>query len=208
MCRLNDDQIEKLDKLVEELRDTVEVTDNYYTDNEDNAYAEFVSSVGYGGESIHAVEDRVRSLWKDDLISDTDYDFFKAVFKFKQRDAAQIIADLSDLRFINNYRAVDYEVYSINLGEIEDQVPEDLFDKIKALNDDERSYLIDQSRDFCGLMISSDNKSAYYYTDHNYERWALILDTDRLKEKITEMMMIGLSVSFNNKEPKKLEVIR
>jgi hypothetical protein len=179
---------EKLDAIVDQLRSEAEWTESYYTENEDNSIAEYVDSVGYGGELLHMVEDRIRDdrhLERD--ISEDEMAYLKAIIKLDKKTAAQKIREICTLSFDPTYYNNRYEVCSMQLGE-----QEVCIDHIEGLSDltaDEIKYVVDQVSGFAHLDTKSDGSLSSYMTiDMGYGRWYLSIDPDLLSDQVKQTL--------------------
>jgi len=175
---------EKLDAIVEQLRAEADWTESYYTKDESNPIAEYVDSIGYGGEMMHMVEDCIRNsreLERD--ISDEEMAYLKAIIKLDKKTAAQKIREICTLSFEDSYRAISYEVCSVQVRE-----QEVCIDHIEGLSDltaEEIKYVIDQVRRFAHLDTNSDGSlSSYMTVDMGYGRWYLCIDHDLLSDQV------------------------
>lgn len=175
---------EKLDAIVEQLRAEAEWAENHYTENESNPIAEYVESIGYGGELLHMVEDRIRDdreLERD--ISNEEMAYLKAIIKLNKKTAAQKIREICTLSFDPTYYANSYEVCSMQLGEQE--VCIDHIEGLSDLTGDEAAYVIDQVSRFAHLSTYSDGSlSSYMTVDMGYGRWYLSIDLDLLSDQV------------------------
>jgi len=178
---------EKLDAIVDQLRAEAEFFESYYTEDESNPIAEYVDSIGYGGEMMHMVEDRIRDdrhLERD--ISDEEMAHLKAIIKLDQKTAAQKIREICTLSFEDSYRAISYEVCSVQVREQE--VCVDHIEGLSDLTADEIKYVIDQVRRFAHLSTCSDGSlSSYMTVDMGYGRWYLSIDPDLLSEQVKKI---------------------
>jgi hypothetical protein len=175
---------EKLDAIVDQLRAEAEFTESYYSEDESNSIAEYVDSIGYGGEMMHMVEDRIRDdrhLERD--IADEEMAYLKAIIKLDKKTAAQKIREICTLSFEDSYRAISYEVCSMKIGEQE--VCVDHIEGLSDLTADEIKYVIDQVRRFAHLDTNSDGSLSSYMTlDMGYGRWYLSIDPDLLSDQV------------------------
>ena len=175
---------EKLDAIVDQLRAEAEFTESYYTEDESNSIAEYVDSIGYGGEMMHMVEDRIRDdrhLERD--ISDEEMAYLKAIIKLDKKTAAQKIREICTLSFDPSYYSNLYEVCSMRLGEQEVSI-EDV-EGLSDLTADESKYVIDQVMRFAHLDTNSDGSlSSYMTVDMGYGRWYLSIDLDLLSDQV------------------------
>jgi hypothetical protein len=188
MNALSDNQIEKIDKLVERLNAEMEWTDDYHTTNEDNPTADYVASIGFG-EMMHQVEDALkRSALQHELEPDEFY-YLKSLVnsyhpnKAGSKDIVNKIIEITNLSFEASYYANDLELCSLNLGEIEHQVDDALADEINTLSDEEYTYF--ERKIDCSYL----KRTKCLYTDHSYSRWYLELNIDLLREKMTPTKM-------------------
>lgn len=175
---------EKLDAIVDQLRAEAEWTESHYTEDESNPIAEYVDLIGYGGEMMHMVEDRIRDdrhLERD--ITEDEMAYLKAIIKLDKKTAAQKIREICTLSFEDSYGAISYEVCSMQLGE-----QEVCIDHIEGLSDltaDEIKYVIDQVSGFAHLSTHSDGSlSSYMTVDMGYGRWYLSIDLDLLSDQV------------------------
>jgi hypothetical protein len=172
----------KLDAIVSEIRSRAEWEEQYYTGDENNHIAEYVDSIGYGGEMLHMVEDRIRDDYdiKRDT-TDDEYQYLKSLLKLDQREAAEKIRELCTLDFDHTYHSNLYEICSMQLGELEIDISD--IDGIKELTLEEIEYVVRQCRDFAHISTYADGSMAnYIHIDMSYSRWYLSLDMDKVSE--------------------------
>jgi len=174
--------MDEVEKIIEELERIQLYIDGYYLESEENPVAEFVGSIGYGGELLHEVEDRLRSIktesyrmaYQGDEV-DTVCDFILRLIKTDKGTAIDFIQAHSKLERSDIYYNA-WEICSMTIGEIEDQLEDQLVKRIEKLSKSDRA-LID--RQFC-------IKGSWIYQDFNYDRWVKILDHDGALAAIKE----------------------
>lgn len=98
-----------------------------------------------------------------------------------EREIGEILADHSEVTHINSFRAVDGEIFSMGIGEVEEQLPEEFYepfgiDSLDQLTEEQKEQVTRR----INCSVSDDGR--YLYTCLDYERHALILDVDRLQE--------------------------
>lgn len=209
---LTNDQEKKIEALVDRMRSEVEWCDEYYTSNPDNGTADFVQSVGYGGDLMHQVEDALKRHDLKRQLDDDEYIYLEALVKAyhpnnpNARDIVNAIIDITNLCFEPSYWVNDLELCSMRLGEIEHQLDDDLVKDIKALSDEEMDQFVDDANSYA----SYDKGSNYIYVDHSYSRWYLELDVDKLRDLMKSKSVESLVplVAASAKKLNKLEVIK
>lgn len=211
---LTNDQEKKIEALVERMRSEVEFVDDYCTSNEENPTAYYVGSVGYGGELMHQVEDGIfHARYKlEDQLEPDEVDYLKALVKGyhpnnpKAREIVNAISEITNLCFESSYWVNDLELCSMQLGEIEHQLDDELYTELEALNEDEFKAFCDQVRSY----VHYDKLNRYIYVDHGYSRWYLELDVDKLRDlmKSKPIESFVALVAASTKKSNKLEVIK
>lgn len=209
---LTEKQIEKIDKLVQRMRDEVEFVDDYYTSNPDNGTADYVQSVGYGGDLMHQVEDALRRSDLQRELEPDELDYIKALVKSyhpnnpHNRDIVNQLIDITNIQFESSYWVNTLELCSMQLGEIEHQIDDELYKELEALNEVEFKAFCDQVRSY----VYYDKLSRYIHVDHGYSRWYLELNIDLLREamKSKPIESVVQPAAASNKKLNKLEVIK
>ena len=209
---LTNEQKKKIEALVDRMRSEVEWCDEYYTSNEDNPHADYVASVGYGGELMHEVEDALKRHNFKRQLEEDEYMYIEALVngyhpnKHNARAIVNKIIDITNLCFEPSYWANDLELCSMSLGEIEHQLDDDLFNELEALSDDEMEQFIRDVRSY----VYYEKGSRFIHVDHGYSRWYLELNVDKLNDlmKSTPIESISKLSSASQKKIKQLEVIK
>ena len=211
---LTNDQEKKIEALVDRMRSEVEFVDDYYTSNEENPIADYVASVGYGGDLMHQVEDAIfHARYKlEDQLEPDEVDYLKALVKGyhpnnpNAREIVNAIIEITNLCFEPSYWVNDLELCSMTLGEIEHQLDDSLVDDLKQLSDEEMDQFVDDANSYA----SYDKGSNYIYVDHSYSRWYLELDVDKLRDlmKSKPVESFVQLVAASTKKLNKLEVIK
>lgn len=209
---LTNDQEKKIEALVDRVRSEVEWCDEFYTTDDNNPHADYVASVGYGGDLMHQVEDALKRHNFKRQLEDDEYMYFEALVKGyhpnkpNARDIVNKIIDVTNLCFEPSYWANDLELCSMQLGEIEHQLDESLVDDLSKLNDDDMDQFIRDVRSY----VHYDKGSSYIYVNHDYSRWYLELDVDKLKDlmKSTPIESLVEQSKASTKKTNKLEVIK
>lgn len=205
-------QERKIEALVDRMRSEVEWCDDYYTSNEDNHAADYVASVGYGGELMHQVEDALKRHNLKRQLEENEFMYLEALVKGyhpnkdNARDIVNAIIDITNLCFEPSYRPIDLELCFMSLGEIEHQLDDDLVKDIEALSDDEMNKFVDDANSYAFYKKGSD----FIYVDHSYSRWCLELDVDKLRDLMKSEPIESLveQSKASKKKINQLEVIK
>lgn len=173
---MTDEQSERIDSILSAIEREDEATRDYYTHNEDNPVADYVASIGYGGELLHQVEDSLESIYmrrtgsyRLDERTDEICTFFQRLIKSGDRRAAvDALIEVCDLVCIGIY-GDDWELCSMTVGEVESQLSDELIERLNALTPIERAYV---ERQVC-------IRGEYSYVPCEYDRWVMKLDYER-----------------------------
>lgn len=156
---------EKLDKIVEMYNNDAQWFETYYSENEDNVYADYLEW-GWAEAGLDIPE----------LIREIDCD--RTIERIEQlekqiglRETLELVIQHSHKEFSNIYINWN-EVYSVSMGEVEEQPSEDLQTEFDSLSQDEKEYV---RKNVSDCYVS---ESGMMYLDFNYNRWVYILDTE------------------------------
>lgn len=170
-----------VDDIVEKINQEIEYMDDYYRSNEDNPVAEYVASFGYGGELLYEVEDRLRTMSSDDrycFMSEDQIEFIEDLIALNRPNSLKVdvLQSFTTLRFIPDFYRRDDELVSMNCGEVECIISDEVINQIEGLTEDERKEIENRCDAHVNLSMFA------FYLDLNYCRWAMIVDIDRLDQ--------------------------
>ena len=177
-----------VDDMVERLNNAAKWVEDYYSSNEDNPVADYLT---WGWEESD--RDEIYDRLERDLRSEAPYDkkyercldlLEKALAKAgdDKGKLAETIIEASDLEYINSIRSVDCEVFSMNIGEIEEQ-DDDLFSEFMKLTPVEQEE-VSRLADVCFYQDINGKYSDYFYLCMDYERWGMICNVERLIDEL------------------------
>jgi hypothetical protein len=163
---LTDEQTDRLDSIVEQIDSIAKSAEEYATSAE-GSYADFVGSIGYGDGDIDLSridDDRVKEFLQS--MSEKEQ-----MTWLKQNDSCLSVESVG-IHIVAN------EIFSVIVGEIEEQLPDDLTDELEKLTLAEACYVADEV-DGCYL-----GNTSYIHVNCDYDRVVLVLDTDAAIEAI------------------------
>ena len=180
---MTDDQETKLREIIEMIESQSEWINDYYTSDTDNPVAEYVAGIGYGGELMHQVIDSLESIKRDSRRYERNgddrvievCDYLLAMINKDERAAVDLLVANSTLDCSDIYRN-SWELCTMTIGEISEQVSDELADKLAELSPIEVAYVERET----GL------KDSHIYEPMDCERWVLILDYDAICALIDE----------------------
>lgn len=162
---LTDDREAFLDQLVEDLNSAIESYDTHTLSTE-GSHAEYVESFGYG--------DGTPEL---DHLSGAAKALVALIPKGKRREALQACSSVESV----NVFYQDNEVFRCMIGEAEHQIDGELSDRVNSLSVEEFEAFSRRIDSY----VNARHKDLYY-TSHDYEGFALILDEEKLEAWLTE----------------------
>lgn len=167
---INEKRKSELDALAAQIDEIAQSTDELL-ETEESMHADYCQSFGYGDG-----EPDLRDL-TDEIAPKV-----KALKKATGKDFKSELASVCNLEFTGIYTRSN-EVYSVIIGEYEDQLPEEIAAQARAMSDEEKEYLRCQISNACLGYSCPD----CIYINKDYDRWALVVDEDRLDERLTEL---------------------
>ena len=158
---LKDGIVQKINNFVEQCSDG----DLSY----ESPHAEYAESLGYGDSEVD-----LRNL--SDEVADT-------LNKMKGKQLNRWLLDNNLVSVVKTgiYRC-DGEIFSINVGETEHELPRDLLEELDTLSDEEKDFV---AREADGYL-----KSGHIYLDHNYDRFVAVVDEDEIVRVLKEQGLI------------------
>lgn len=181
--KLSDEQI---DALIDLINEAIERTEDHER-SEDGSVAEYVAGVGYGGESMHEVWDSINRERHDDR-----YKALKLLLTLpglSKRDQVDTVVAVTELKYINGIHRVDGEVLSMTIGEISVCLDSD---EIKAIAD--LSEVDDESLEKINRRVDGHVGKYGCTTSLDYERFSLVIDDEKLNEKLSEALGFNVKV--------------
>jgi hypothetical protein len=161
----------KIDSLVTRINEFAESQTNYYLTNTDNSIAEFVASFFYG----EADSDEILRSLRDNCEDTELVEAIKAKFHDDKNGLRQFLSLHSELDQCGIY-VQSNEFLSAAIGEVEEQLPDDIAEAIAQLSEMELDEVIS------GIDTYLDGDRIYI--DLNYDRWILILDTESARQTL------------------------
>lgn len=167
---------DKLDLIVTSIDEFAESQNDYYTNNTDNPCAEHITW-GWKESDTDDIYDR--------LIAAIDADFSEpklliALLKKSGTEDDQLVIamDCCSPQLLGIERN-NLDLYSISIGEVEEQLPDDICEQLSQLSAEEIEYIEGK--------VSEYMKGDYLYLNRSYERWAMILDIEQLVDRLTDV---------------------
>lgn len=157
---------EKLDGIVELINEMGERAEEYDT-SVDGIYGEFCSDFGYGESEIEY----------DHL----DGEVIELIKSIPNKDRKRIVAECSSVIHGSMYVKAN-EVFSVQIGETEHEIDEEIMQKLDTLTNEEYEYVRKHVNVY--LKEKGNSCSNCFYISHGCDRMILILDEDILKEKV------------------------
>ena len=169
------DKIAQINKYFEDLSTW---TEEYYTENSDNRYAEYVLSAGYSEHLKDVASKLISRIEEKYYFTDSE---MKLVAEYVRKNIKDIV---------HCYGSADYyscfgdgsELYSISIGEIEDQVEDYIVALINSLTEEEMEKIY-----FGDLHYSSGS----VYTEI-WGGWKLEIDDEALINYLEESGIISI----------------
>jgi hypothetical protein len=170
MTNFSDDIREKVQPLIDEINKGAEWAEEN-AKSEESCNAEFCLSFGYGEDKpdLSRLEPEVAAKVQ------------RLLDRVKTRkDIEWELTPVCNLECVGMFY-VENEIYSVGLGEIEEQLPEELVAKLKALTDEEFKCV----QKYVDTSIADCRE--YIYINCDYDRFVMVIDEDRLDERLAEI---------------------
>lgn len=170
MFNFTEAQERRLDDLVDAINAFVGAISGCITDGEDLRYAEYLESYRYG--ELDIIDAIKRSRLPDDVKN--------SILKHKKPDSIKkhiepyLSIDVVGLRICNE------EIDSLTVGEVEEQLPEELTAQWETLTHEEKTYV---SRKV-DAYFPDDGNGQFVYIDHNYDRYVLLFDVESYEQDL------------------------
>lgn len=162
------------DQVKEELENITKGAEDYSI-SEESPLAEFLSDMFYA-----EVDDS--QIYFGEL-SDEAAAALKDLIKRNPRSWREKVRNLCELEYIPNIYRRDGEILSVHIGEQEHQIDSsmDVVKKIQKLSPDDFESI---KNEFLGSRTKQTDDNFWFYTVHDYERFALIIDEDKLLKAV------------------------
>lgn len=182
--KLTDDRRELIEKIGARVELECESLSDYYLHSEENPVADYVGKIGYGGELLHEVEDRLDSIQREKfrMCYDGDpvdevCDFLRGFIKRDRRDAVDLLVECSTLECTDIYYGA-WVICSMTIGEVGNEISDELRSLLEKLTGEENQI--------CEALFSVSKGTRWLYEPLNYNRWVMTLDPDKVMERIKE----------------------
>lgn len=154
----------RLEALAAEI-DLIALGAQEYQRTEDCGAAEFCQTLGYG-DGKDEVEGKIKDL---------DYETRAKVEAMRTAEPATFYESLAGVcnLTLEGYRCIDNEIFSMHIGEVEEQLDGEIRDRVMALTDGKREEL----RKLCSEAYLGSSDCVYIGMD---ERWVMSLDIEQL----------------------------
>ena len=173
LCPLREDELERI---VESIDDDIKWAEEYYTQNEDNHVAEYVSSFNHG----NADEDDVIDVIIRELDDEGDYSeqLIEAMKEFLENheNLFEYLEPHTELSPEHGFHQNDRAILSMQVGEMEHELSDENKEALAKLTKPEREYVKSNIKGY----IQGD----YAYVCSEYDRWDLEIDLESLMESI------------------------
>jgi hypothetical protein len=164
----------KVQELIEQIDEYAERMSEYALSDE-SCHAEFCQSFGYGDDvpRLDDLEPHVR-----ELVAKLKDESTKGTFLSALGDCCELVQ--TGIYIQTN------EVYSVGLGEIEEQLPDEISESLKTLSDEEYA-LVRRGVNHCYMPERARSYSDCIYLNHSYDRFVLVLDEEKLADAVTDL---------------------
>lgn len=155
--------------IVDRINETVRGAIDYYSENIDNSCADYAAWGWTEGELAYSnLDDDLQSLVAD----------LRKHLPRKEVDA--LLVDCAELQYTDGIRRVPNEVYAVLMGEIEEELGEDILADMESLTADELDYV--------RRNVDAHMQGSYVFIDMSYSRWGLVVDAERFHELATDKL--------------------
>jgi hypothetical protein len=145
---------------------------DYNTENVDNSYYEYCQSFGYLGADL---DDVIRNAQVEQDTKDLIVQFAK---DNTAKETLDLLSENSTME-CTGIHILDGEIYSISIGELEEELDHNLMAAYSALSIEDRETVA-RGIDYC----LSD--SGYLYISMDCTRWVMVLDEEAFAEAVAE----------------------
>lgn len=159
----------KVEDLISRVNEWCKSCEEYFEDD-NGAVAEYAQSFGYG-ENLDKMD-----FSRIDSFCEPLVESLKRRVKDRKR-RHKILQECCDLVFTHGHVCRDNELFSADLGEMEEQLPDELAEELKKLTSDEFEAV--QRAVNCYLPDQDDRLSCGYF-NRDSDRWSMILNSDLL----------------------------
>lgn len=158
----------------EELESITESAEEYAS-SEESPLAEFVGDMFYG--EVDASQINLSRC------SDEAADAVKALIKRTPKNWRSRLREFCELVHVPDIYYRDAEILSARIGEQEHQIDSsmEVVEKIKRLSPEEFEEI---KNEFLGSRCKQTDRDFWFYTVHDYERFALVLDEEALLKAV------------------------
>lgn len=170
MFNFTEAQEQRLDDLVDAINDIVNDVSSRIIDGEDTCYSDYLESYRYG--ELDIVEAIGNSRLPDDVK--------RSILKHKKPDAIKKHIEPYLSIGVTGIYICDEEIDSITVGEVEEQLPEELIAQWKTLTPEEKTYV---SRKI-DAYFPDDGDGRCVYINHCYDRYVLLFDVDSYEQDL------------------------
>ncbi len=167
-----------IEAIKEKLSDLNEYMENYYTENKDNPVADFVAWGWTEGDIDQELRTAQREFSEE---LEGLYPVIEKRFNGNAKEIFEFLAENSEVEYTAGIGCRTDELYSCQIGEMEEELDPELNADLAVLTDSEFEE-VQRSSD---LYIRSKDCGFAYYSD-NYSRWSLVVDTEQVIEALAE----------------------
>lgn len=132
----------ELENLISDINEYSRAQEEFLTTSQDSPYHDYVATFGYGEADPQEVIDRIEICADyDQDISREEIDQVVSILsKMEKSDLFYTLDQYASVERIQYYENVD-SVFSINLGEHEEHLPDEILERLEALNNQDLQYV-------------------------------------------------------------------
>ena len=141
------------------------------TTDENSIIADFVQSFGYGEgweDVIDAVKRGLFCSAYDDV-----HEYLISLMKVDRDEFKRVVEQCARLEPCDIY-VCDYEIFSAHVGEMQEQLPDDIISALDGLTDEQRKA-VERAASIAG---------EYTYINADYNRWVMVLDPEMVRDEM------------------------
>lgn len=163
-----------LEQVKEELESITQSAEDY-VQNEDSPLAEFINDLFYGEVPASQLD--------YSRLSDENAEALKKLIKRYPKNWRSKVREVCELVYVSDMYYRDNEILNAQIGEQEHQIDSsmDIVKKIQALSAEDFEQI---KNEFLGSRSKQTDRDFWFYTSHDYERWALIVDEELLLKAV------------------------
>lgn len=132
----------KLEELISDIDIHTKVQEEYLTTSQDSPYYEYVATFGYGDADPKEIISNIETYaGYEQSISREEIELAVSILsKMEKSDLFYMLDQYASIDYYQYYEDVD-SVFSVALGECECDLPDDILDRLNALNNVDLQYV-------------------------------------------------------------------